>query len=380
MKNNLKQHNKIHTIGSKDVQRRKICLFSGDITRSGGTEKISILLANELARKNYEVYFVSISENNSEPYFKIDENIKRYSLFGKNVSLKLFLLPAIFKLHRFLRKNKIDVLIDIDVILSLISIFAVRFTRCRQISWEHFHFHENLGCKIRDTARKLAKKYADAIVVLTRTDKKQYLETPSKAPVFCIHNAVILPEMMQPKKFGSKTILSVGRLAYQKGFERIPALAERIFAKFPDWKWIIVGDGEKREEITAETEKRKLQNNLILAGVKNPFNYYPNAEFLVAVSRYEGMPLVLLEALSCQCPVISFDCPHGPADIVKNDENGYLIEAENFDALEKAILNMMSNPEICSKLSAQADKSIRDFSVEKFVNSWQMLIENEAVY
>lgn len=212
---------------------KKICLFSGDITRSGGTERIAILLANKLVERGYEVYFISISEKNKKPYFLISENIKRYTLFNKNVSLKLFILPAILKLHYFLKKNEIDVLIDIDVILSIISIWAVRFTKCRQISWEHFHFYENLGCTIRDTARKIAKKYADTIVVLTQTDQKQYTEIPSAAPVVCIHNTTILPDKIPQKKFNTKTILSVGRLEYQKGFERLPELAERIFKDFP---------------------------------------------------------------------------------------------------------------------------------------------------
>lgn len=354
---------------------KKICFFSGDITRGGGTERISILLANKLVQKDYEVCFISIAESNSELNFFLDSKIKHYALFRRNVSLKCFLLLAIIKLHQFIKKNNIDVVIDIDIILSFISIFAVWGTKCQQVSWEHFHFYENLGVKIRDFARKLAKKYASAIVVLTQTDKKQYLENGAIVPVICIPNAVILPDELPRKKFNTKVILSVGRLEYQKGFERIPALAERIFNDFPDWKWIIVGDGSLKKLLSDEIVKRNLQDKLFLVGKQNPFEYYWQADFLVSVSRYEGMPLVLLEALNCECPVISFNCKHGPADIIKDSENGYLVEAENFTILEKSIRSLINAEDLCNKLSENAKESVADFSVENFVKKWIQVIE-----
>lgn len=153
---------------------------------------------------------------------------------------------------------------------------------------------------------------------------------------------------------------------------------QNVFLRIsPDWKWIIVGEGNLRHEISREIEKRNLQGKLILAGEQNPFEYYCNSEFLVAVSRYEGMPLVLLEALNCYCPVIAFDCKHGPADIVKNDINGYLVEAENFSELESQIKKLMRTPDECRNLSKNASDSVIDFSIKTFIEKWEQIINQK---
>ena len=265
---------------------KNICFFCGDITRCGGTERISILLANEWIKNDgMKVVFLSLTESNSEPYFYLDSRVRRFRLFQRNVPFKLFLLPIIFKLFLFLRREKISVLIDVDVILSAASVFAAAPLGMKWISWEHFHFHENVGCRLRDYARKLAKRFASAIVVLTENDRLQYLETPSKAKVVRIANAVPPPmddirDNVCHKIPETPFLLSVGRLAYQKGFERIPALAARVLKRHPGWKWVIVGDGIFRRRIQEEIETMGLQDSLILAGRDNPFPYYRKAELL----------------------------------------------------------------------------------------------------
>ena len=360
---------------------KNICFFCGDITQCGGTERISILLANEWAKQaGVKVVFCSLTESNSELYFNLDSRVRHFRMFKRNIPFKLFLLPIIFKLFLFLRREKISILIDVDVIVSGASGFAALPLGVKWISWEHFHFHENLGCRLRDYARKLAKRFASAIVVLTENDRRQYLETPSKAKVVQIAN-VVSPPMKDVCNDTCREIpaapflLSVGRLDYQKGFERIPALAARVLKRHPGWKWIIVGDGIFRRQIQKDIEAMGLQDSLILAGRDNPFPYYRKAELLVMTSRYEGFGLVLLEALSENCPVLAFNCRYGPSDIIIEGENGFLIPPEDFSALENRIHQLIENPLLRARLASGAKESIRNFSLESFISCWNRLLE-----
>ena len=191
---------------------RTICFFSGDITRCGGTERITARLANELAgQPETRVVILSWTESGTGPVFPLHDKIIRRQLFRRKKPFKLFLLPAIFRLRKFLIREKITHLIDVDVILSAVSVFASDGLSCRHIAWEHFHFHENLGCRMRDLGRKLAKKHADAIVVLTQDDLRQYQEKPSKAEIVCIPN--VIPEKIEAK---NATIFGVIALSWRR--------------------------------------------------------------------------------------------------------------------------------------------------------------------
>ena len=166
----------------------------------------------------------------------------------------------------------------------------------------------------------------------------------------------------------------VGTFQY-KGFERIPALAARVLKRHPGWKWIIVGDGIFRRQIQKDIEAMGLQDSLILAGRDNPFPYYRKAELLVMTSRYEGFGLVLLEALSENCPVLAFNCRYGPSDIIIEGENGFLIPPEDFSALENRIHQLIENPLLRARLASGAKESIRNFSLESFISCWNRLLE-----
>ena len=361
---------------------KTVCLFSGDITRCGGTERISILLANELVRRNdIRVMFLSVNEQAPETFFPLDPRVERFVLYRRKVRFAPHLLPMIVKLHSFLKRQRVDVLIDVDVILSAVSVFAVTGTACRLISWEHFHYEENLGVKLRSFARNLAKRHASAIVVLSEDDKRQYMKHRARVPVVAIPNAI--EENVHSGNEGNDAdypmpqgpfILSVGRLDYQKGFERIPAVAGELLKTHPAWSWVIVGDGCLRDKIRGEIEARGLQDRILLTGWKDPFFYYDRAAFCVMTSRYEGFGLVLLESLSRSCPVIAFDCKCGPSDIVRDGENGFLVPAENFALLKEKITLLMDSPDLRKKLADNAKASIRKFSVESFADRWNKLL------
>lgn len=354
------------------VIMKTVCLFIGDITRCGGTERMTSLLANELVNHTpYRVLILSLTERSQTAFFGLDPRVFRFALYKKDHHYRLMLPFTRRRLASFLRKQQVDVLIDVDVILSTASAAAVNKVKCKWIAWEHFHFYENLGVPLRDRGRTHAKQYADAIVTLTKADALQYQETPVRGSVVPIYNALI-PHT--PSDSGSPEdkpfILSVGRLDHQKGFDRIPAMAEHILARFPEYNWIILGEGRYRRLIEEELRRRDLADRVKLPGRCDPYDYYKHASLLVMPSRYEGFGLVLLEAMSEGCPAVAFDCKIGPSEMIRDGENGYLAPAEDIPAMEEKILALLNDPELRRTFADNAKKISTEFSVQTFTEKW----------
>ncbi len=170
-------------------------------------------------------------------------------------------------------------------------------------------------------------------------------------------------------------ILAVGRLDKQKGFDYlIEAFAASKASEM--MKLIILGEGEERATLNALIEKHHLEDKVLLKGsVKNPFAYYSKAQFFTLSSRHEGFPNILLEALACSCPCISFDCSTGPNEIIQHNENGLLVEAENVAELTNAINTLHGDTALQEKFKQNAQASIQYLSFENITNQWLSLIK-----
>ena len=240
-----------------------------------------------------------------------------------------------------------------NVILSLVSFFAAVLPGVKWISWKHFH--ENLGCLLRNHDRKPAKRFASVIVVLTGNDRLQYLDPSSK-----IQGVQITNEVSSPMKYvcndscrkipNALFLLSIRRLDYQKGFERIPALFAKILKRHPEWNWEIAGDGIFWKRIQVKIEASSVKDSLLLSGRNNSFPYYHyrKASPFVMTPRYEGFGLLPLEALPEKCPLIAFNCRFGPSDIIAEGKNGLLIPAKDFSALETGTHKLIENELLCA--------------------------------
>lgn len=354
---------------------KKICFFCGDISRTGGTERVTSLIANGLVKEpDFEVVILSLFQVQISPSFELYEEIVRSRLFEHPVSLKRHYFSAVSRLRTFLKQNQVDVLIDVDLILDLISIPAKYRLPVRLISWEHFHYHENLGCRLRDLGRWMARRWSDQIVTLTDADLKNYETAGSRVPVMRIYNPIILPEAPPVYDVDSKMILSVGRLTYEKGFDMIPEIAAEIFKNHLDWRWVIVGEGEDRPLLEAEIVRLGLQGRLILAGKGASELWYPKASMLVMTSRCEGFGLVLTEAFSYGLPCLAFDCSCGPSEIIKDSENGFLIPCFEKFKFVNAIEMLIDSEILRISLSNNSRISLKLFDHKSVITQWKSIL------
>ena len=184
--------------------------FSGDITRSGGTENVSIMLANTLsAGTDYTISFISLFEEHDSPFFPIDSNIQRFSLYPTVTHGIQHYFDTCKRLRNIVVKQHIDVVIDIDGILDMYSLPLKRKTGVKVVSWEHFNYLQNPDVPYRKLTRRWAARSADAIVTLTETDKKLYeTNLTLRCPVIAIPNPMQAPEGPVSYDVDSKLILA----------------------------------------------------------------------------------------------------------------------------------------------------------------------------
>lgn len=175
----------------------------------------------------------------------------------------------------------------------------------------------------------------------------------------------------------SKHIVSVGRLSKEKGYDLLLETADIVYKSCPEWKWDIYGDGPMRRELEKKINERNLNHFLSLKGdVKNAADLLPGYAMLVLTSYREAMPLVILEAKSRKLPVISFDIRTGPAEMIRDGMDGYLIKPFQVEKMAEKITYLINNKEDRIKMSDKTNKNLEIFTKEKVMDSWKKLLEN----
>ncbi len=356
--------------------KKRICFFSGDITRSGGTERVSAQIMNALCG-DYDVYVVSLAESVNEPFYAIDDSIARTSLFEEPPDGIRQYFTIVRRLRRFLRKERIGLLIDIDTILDAFSVPAVKGTGVKLVAWEHFNFYETMGTKTRMPIRRHFTRRADAVVTLTREDKEYYAGAfRGKMRIEQIYNPIELPEKPSSYDVGSKTIISVGRLVKVKGYDYLIEVAERVFAKHPDWEWLILGEGTERQRLEAMLSEKHLRQVRLLGRVEKVKDYLAKSAVFVLTSRNEGFPLALVEAKAMGLPAVSFQCRTGPSELIEEGVNGYLVDCFDVEQMAERIGRLIEDSSMRLAFSARSldDTGKMDFSV--VISQWNSLLND----
>ena len=357
---------------------KKICFFVGNLNQAGGTERVSLVIASELQARGYQIHMLSL-QCGDNPFFELADGIQVSQLFTTAGRGSLRLPLAILKLRRYLQQHQIDILIDVESMLALYALPAVLGLNIRHICWEHFNYSVDLGKASRRLARKLAARFADDVVTLTERDKQLWVaNTKCTANIVSIPNPVtiILPTEINLHK--AKLFLAVGRLTYQKGFDLLLQAWAQVAPLHPDWRLRIVGDGEDKAMLEQLRRELNIEASTEFASKTNNISvHYQQAAFFVMSSRFEGLPLVLIEAQAYGLPIVSFNCDTGPAEIIKHGETGWLCEAGDVADLSDKISNAVScfNEEVTYKSFSQHSKENRnEFSVDVIIDKWSDLL------
>ncbi len=235
--------------------------------------------------------------------------------------------------------------------------------------------HMNLSVHRPDVVRAIKRYYPlfDAVAVLTHRDLEDYAGILPDTRVLRIPNAVHSMEQ-EPSDWTNKVVVAAGRLAPQKGFDMlIPAWA-KVAERHPDWQLRIFGNGEKRAQLRALIEEHHLYNNVLLMGQTRELDdELAKSSMYVLSSRFEGLPMVMIEAMTHALPVVSFDCPTGPADVLTDGKEGALVPAGDVDALADALCRLMDDKALREKMGTAALQTSHDYSPAAVHPQWEKL-------
>ncbi|ABF09594.1 glycosyltransferase family 4 protein [Cupriavidus metallidurans] len=351
-----------------------VCFLTGTLNAFAGAERMTAVIANALAERGYRVLVLSLWDRTS--VFPLHEGVEHHALFEQRPSFKRAYVSTVLGIRRFVREQGIDVLIEVDTMLTLFTLPATSGMKVRRIAWEHCHFDEDLGRKARRVARWLAAKTSSAVVVLTERDRQRWLNALGQhCRIATIGNPLPFAFPAEPAQRGSRIVLAVGRLVRAKGFDVLLDAWARVAPAHPDWRLVIVGEGEERDALEAQIRSLALGHCVDLPGASSEIaSYYGEASIFCLSSRYEGFGLVLMEAMAFGLPVVSTNCEAGPKALIRDGVNGLQVPAEDALALGAALSRLMQEKHLCEALSSRARDDARRYEIDAICPLWQNLL------
>jgi glycosyltransferase involved in cell wall biosynthesis len=367
----------------------------------GGTIRTVLNLAGYLAR-DHDVEVISVVRRRRQPFFPFPSGVRVTALddqtgdpsgssqrrddvlrrvpsvlvHPQDHSYRASSLWTDVLLARKLRSLSDGVLIGTRPALNLIAA-ELAPPNVITVGQEHLNFRAyrpGLAADISRRYRKLA-----ALAVLTEDDLRTYADVlPPTTRMVCIPNA--LPELEGGvSTLSNPLVLAAGRLTSQKGFDRlIPAFA-RVVERHPEWKLRIYGSGEKLGELRRLVLEHELYNHVTLVPrTPDLGRELAKASVFALSSRFEGLPMVLIEAMSKRLPVVSFDCPTGPRQVIAHGGNGLLVPNGDVDAFASALLEVIENDEKRRRMGDAALETARRYDLEAIGREWADLLADLA--
>ena len=381
----------------------KIVYFLKAFADKAGTERIFSDKMNYLARNcGYDITFITYEQSNHPMAFHLDKSISVIDLNVRFLTIykltpiircfaklrKLILLKS--KLNKALKQINPDYIIittyEFDkfcCILSLPYRFVIESHICMSSVQQELR-QQNVISKCiakwfdKINFRNLNKAYC--LVSLTNKDKKEW-EKNTNIPIFIIPNFVTyFPEKIIPYSERQNRIICVGRLTMQKGFDYLIDAWSLISNNYPEWKIDIFGHGELEEDLNKMIMYNNLESSIIIhKTTERIYEEYEHSTIFILSSRYEGFALVLLEAMSCGVPCISFDCPNGPSDIISQGENGILVPYADINKLAESIEWMIEHNQDRQKMSENARNTAHSYTQDLIMPQWISLFNSPNI-
>lgn len=380
----------------------KIVYCTDSICYLGGIQNITITKANGLAQMGHQVWII-VTDNKYPPLHPVDPKVQVINLdinyFEDDWKSKFYVIKSILIKRKKHKKAIAKVLNDInpDIIISTGTSEKNFLPNIRLNSTPIFirEIHFQKGYRLSH-ARSLFEKIMaiignwydyswninkyDQIVILTNEDKELNWKNNSKVSV--ISNPVTFDTNIKTAPLTNKKIITAGRLVYQKNHKSLINAWKIVDQKHPDWQLEIWGDGALKNELSKQINTLGLNNKVLLMGYTNDvISRMLQASGCVLSSLYEGISLVLIEAMSCGLPVISYSCQCGPKDLIKHGKNGFLCKVNDETKLAEYICSIIEDDKLRIRMGQASKKKSEEFRIEKIATQWinlfQTLINNK---
>lgn len=375
----------------------KIVYCTPALYMAGGVERVLTLKANYFAEHfGYDITII-LTEGKDKPSFYplsdkirvINLNIGFEELWTCSFAKKIFVyLKKQRKYRKLLSEQLMQLRPDITVSLlrreinfindipdgsKKVGELHVNRANYRNFEANESNLIKNLFAKFWMHSLVSKLKKLDQFVVLTEEDKNAWLE---------LKNICVIPDPLsflptQHSPLTEKRVIAVGRYVYQKGFDLLLQAWAKIDKQYSDWELVVFGDGN-REPYEQQMKELGIDGNRchLNGPTADIQKEYVNSSVFAFSSRFEGFGMVLVEAMACGLPVVSFACPCGPKDIIKDEEDGLLVENGNVQALADAIGRLMADERLRHSMGQAGLRNVRRFSIDNIAERWKVLFES----
>lgn len=355
-------------------------------------ERVLSLKVNDLVSKGYDIHIITTDQAGRPRFFELDERIQVYDLdinHEENNGGALWRKLLNFPIKRYQHRKRLIRLLHqlkADIVVSMFGeeAFFLPSINDGSVKVLEYHFSKLKRLQYNRTGlwslvdRWRTKKDAEAVqafdrfVVLTEEDRDLW----GRLPNMCVIPNPLPFESEARADMYAKRIIAAGRYDFQKNFEALIDIWSRIASDYPDWTLHIYGDGSLREELQRKVDALGLGQNLTLERpTKQIAQEYLSSSIYAMTSRYEGLPMVLLEAQAVGLPIISYACKCGPRDIITDAVDGFLIEEGDAAAFTAKLRLMMTDQELRQRMSLAAHSASARYRLPDIMQQWQTLFE-----
>lgn len=348
----------------------------------GGAQRVASQVINHWAERGDTVQLITLSGEEIPFFFPLHPSVEVVKLGISSHSSNplqgvVSNISRVMAIRKAVKKRRPDFIVSFMDTTNVITLLASIGLGVPVIVSEHTNPDAHQLGRFWDTLRQWTYHKASAVTVLTKATAESFLPA-IRDRIHVLPNPVLKPENGSvPTDMSTPSFLCVGRISEVKRYHLAIQSFARIADRIPEWGLTFVGDGPLLPSLEKLVEDLGLSGRIRFLGAKpNPNPYYKSAGVLVMTSLYEGFPGVMTEALACRLPVVSFDCPTGPREILEATSGGILVPNGDVEQLSKAMLSLASNPKQRKELGQKGKKVLDLYSIEEIMKQWDVIFSS----
>ncbi len=362
----------------------KLLYITNGINGSGGLERVLSVKASYLAEKlNYEVHILTLNGGHENLFYDFSPEITLHDISVTGNPF-LYIQKYVSGIRATIKKVKPNVIVVCDDGLKAFFLPTIFGTAIPIIYERHVSKNIEIGKNFNIWKMLLVKLKMKTMDVLASSFTKFVVLTESNTKEWKNKNVQIIsnPLPFYPKESAAllnKKVIAVGKQSYQKGYDRLLHSWQKVNEKNPDWHLEIYGKLDPSQQLESLAERLGIENSVRFFEPETAITQkYLDSSVYVMSSRFEGFGMVLIEAMACGVPCVSFDCPFGPSDIISDGKDGFLVENGNTTALAERLNLLIEHTYLRIEMGENAKENVKRFLPENIMNQWDELFKSVA--
>lgn len=359
----------------------KILYITNGIKGAGGLERVLSVKASYLAEQlGHEVHILTLNHRAAPLFYSFSSKIQLHDIevVGNPLRYVSQYRKGIIQTMHSIQPDVISVCDDglkaffLPMLLPKIPLVYERHVSKQIAFGANPSWLKKISVSLQLHLMNVLGRYFDQFVVLTEDNLNEWN----------LPNAVVLPNPLSfypetQSALANKTVIAVGKHTHQKGFDRLLQSWAVILQTQSDWTLEIYGKFDDQYSLQHLAKQLNIENSIrFFEPDPDIATRFLNASVFAFSSRFEGFGMVLIEAMACGVPCVSYDCPCGPSDIIRSGEDGFLVPNNDTVAFTKQLLQLIENRELRLKMGAQAKINVQRYLPEVVVKQWDELFKS----